>query len=137
MQSIASAMTMAMAYRRVPTLFSATTRTFQRTHIQRYQTRTILSRQFHSQQSQLWAHASTSTSPSHSTNIDSEGSNGSVIIENMARKIREMAPDSTETYRAYSGGKELYLECAKQGAYLGEGGEIDMNNRAKFWYTGM
>ncbi|KAF8454615.1 ubiquinol-cytochrome C chaperone-domain-containing protein [Kalaharituber pfeilii] len=40
------------------------------------------------------------------------------IIDNIANRIRVAAPETTETYRAYKAGKELYLECARQGAYI-------------------
>ncbi|KAF8458412.1 ubiquinol-cytochrome C chaperone-domain-containing protein, partial [Terfezia claveryi] len=57
------------------------------------------------------------------------------IIEKLASKIREIAPEQTETYRAYSRGKELYQECAKQAAYMGPGQKMEMSDRAKFWYV--
>ena len=72
--------------------------------------------------------------PSNPTSVRAIKNSGLGIIDGMARKIRKIAPVSTETYRAYTRGKELYLQCARQAAYVGEGG---MGTRAKFWYLGM
>lgn len=94
----------------------------------------IVSRRMHTC-NPLWEQSS-SAFPNPSS-IDDQNAAGSGIIDSMARKFREVAPGSTETYRAYSRGKELYLECAKQGAYLGEGGKVDMGDKAKFWYIGI
>lgn len=77
----------------------------------------------------------------HPTSVDVQGAATGVgthtpaIIEKLARKIREIAPEQTETYRAYSRGKELYQECAKQAAYMGPGQKMKMSDRAKFWYV--
>ena len=82
----------------------------------------------------------------------------------MARGLRKIAPETTETYRAYGNGKELYLECARQAAFIvpvteeakkdaerkgkGKGvavgveeevkknGEGELSRSAQFWYEG-
>ena len=74
------------------------------------------------------------TPPSDPITAHTASNPGLSIIDGMARKIRKIAPVSTETYRAYTRGKELYLECARQAAYLGGEG---MGERARFWYLGM
>ncbi|KAI5811246.1 ubiquinol-cytochrome C chaperone-domain-containing protein [Peziza echinospora] len=84
------------------------------------------------------------------------------IITSLARGLRKIAPETTETYRAYGNGKELYLECARQAAYIvpvteeakkdaerkgkGKGvavgveeemtmnGEGELSRSAQFWY---
>lgn len=75
-------------------------------------------------------------------------------INAAAEKLRSAAPETTETYAAYGVGKELYLECAKQAAYLTAGKEAKggipkdgliagleeeaagqgLSEKAKFWY---
>lgn len=72
--------------------------------------------------------------PPNPTSVRAQKNSGLGIIDGMARKIRKVAPVSTETYHAYTRGKELYLECARQAAYVGEG---RMEERAQFWYLGM
>lgn len=77
-------------------------------------------------------------------------------INAAAEKLRSAAPETTETYAAYGVGKELYLECAKQAAYLTAGKEAKggtpkdgliagleeeaagqgLSEKAKFWYDG-
>lgn len=84
-------------------------------------------------QSQQQLHTN-NTPPLHPTTAHAIKNSSLGIIDSMARKIRQIAPVSTETYRAYTRGKELYLECARQAAYLGEEG---MSERARFWYLGM
>ena len=96
----------------------------------------VLSRGLHTSNTPLQA--------THPTSADIQGAAAGgvgthtpAIIERLAGKIREIAPEQTETYRAYSKGKELYQECARQAAYMGPGQKIEMSDRAKFWYIGM
>ena len=141
MQPMASAI--ATTSRRASRVLTTTTTTPKAgiTRVQQLQApaRTILSRGLHTSTTPLWAPAS----PTHPTSANVQGAaveaktHTPAIIERLAEKIREIAPDQTETYRAYSKGKELYQECARQAAYMGPGQKVEMSDRAKFWYIGM
>jgi len=134
MQPMASAMT--AASRRASRVLSTATATgLTRAKQLQVPAGAVLPRGLHTSNTPLRA--------THPTSDDVQGAAARVgthtpaIIERLAGKIREIAPEQTETYRAYSRGKELYQECAKQAAYMGPGQKIEMSNRAKFWYNGM
>ncbi|KAA8913855.1 ubiquinol-cytochrome C chaperone-domain-containing protein [Sphaerosporella brunnea] len=53
------------------------------------------------------------------------------LADAIALRFRDYLPNATETYVAYDVTRELYLECARQAAYV-DGEEF--SESAKFWY---